>query len=225
MHRVPHSPELMRTGSNVAHWVIGTILGVAALLALVQVLPGRVDLRLWWSAGLAVLGLLFVLFLILHLGFRLLPAWIADLMEDSQQRQHLVMGLLLIAGGAAEFAVAGGRVASALPGYVWPATLVIIGVMFVLHTQHGTHEALAQSVRYHRLLGMTLVLAGLLAAANGRWPGGFLGIAWPVAQLVAAAELLAYREPPGAWWNVSNGRYPPRPRTYRSRSASPGRTV
>lgn len=96
MHRVPHSPELMRTGSNVAHWVIGTILGVAALLALVQVLPGRVDLRLWWSAGLAVLGLLFVLFLILHHGFRLLPAWIADLMEDPQQRQHLVMGLLLL---------------------------------------------------------------------------------------------------------------------------------
>lgn len=204
--RVPHPPEFLRRASTIAHRVLGGLAGVAGVLALGQGISGNSRaLHVWWSGTITVLGLLFVLFLLFHHGLRLLPAWLADLSEDPQQRQHLTMGLLIVAGGFAEFVRAQGWTTSAIAGYVWPLALVIIGILFVRHPQHGTEAALTRSVRFHRNLGLTLILAGLLAGGSVLRPAGIAMTLWPVVLIVGALLLVSYREPEGAWEDTAPG--------------------
>lgn len=200
MIRVPHSPEQLRRASNLAHWAVGMVMAVAAVLALNEAfLGGSRSLRLAWSGMVFVLGVLFSLFLLFHHGLRQLPAWLADLAEDPQQRQHLLMALLLTIGGYVEFAHAKRWTTALIWHYVWPGVLLLIGLMFVFHAQHGRHDAVSKAVRFHRMLGVALLAAGLLAGAHAYQRLVILGYLWPVALLVAAVLLIAYREPEGAW--------------------------
>lgn len=83
--------------------------------------------------------------------------------------------------------------------YAWPGVLVLIGGMFVFHAQHGSHEAVARAVRFHRLLGAVLIAAGLLAGSHALWRRLSLAYLWPLVLLLAAVLLIVYREPEGAW--------------------------
>ena len=71
--------------------------------------------------------------------------------------------------------------------------------MFLFHAQHGTSEAAARAVQQHRVLGTTLILAGLLNFVEISNGARFVAILWPIVLLVAAAQLLLYREPEGAY--------------------------
>jgi hypothetical protein len=108
------------------------------------------------------------------------------------------MGVLATVGGAAEFALAA-RGGAPVLGFVWPAALGIVGGMFVAHTQHGTHAAVDRALRYHRVLGGTLIAAALSALLDVLSPAAFWTYLWPLIVLLAASLLISYREPEGAW--------------------------
>ena len=83
----------------------------------------------------------------------------------------------------------------------WPLALVVVGVLFFTHPQHGTDEAAVKAVRIHRVLGGTFVLAGLarsIAVLSGIYKGT-VGLGWIVLIFAAAAQLIFYREPEGAY--------------------------
>ena len=64
-----------------------------------------------------------------------------------------------------------------------------------------TPEAVAESVLKHRYLGLVIALAGLFKAAEVAWHRRFkwLAFPWIALLLLAAAILLTYREPEGAY--------------------------
>jgi low temperature requirement protein LtrA len=92
--------------------------------------------------------------------------------------------------------------------YVWPAVLLLIGILFLTHPQHGTGEAVAKAVRQHRILGITAIIAGLLRVAGVVSGSTISAILWSLALLVSAAQLILYREPEGAFEPAgSHGRH------------------
>jgi len=86
--------------------------------------------------------------------------------------------------------------------------IILTGALFLFHAQHGTSEAAARAVRQHRVLGSTLIVAGLLNFIEIFSGAGFAAILWPIMLLIAAAQLLLYREPEGAYEGEgSHGRH------------------
>jgi hypothetical protein len=206
MLQVPplHTPEEMQQISNLAHQVEGAVLGLAAVIALVQA-TGRWStgpIRFLWpglilGAGIFLLGYL----LLPHHGLHhALDQW-GFIFGDPQQRQHLVLAVLITVAGAAEVLHLAGRVQAAGWAFVWPGAALVAGGLFLLHTQHGTTEAALRAGLVHRYLGVLLIASGVLKAAEVLWSARARWLAFPwVLTLFAAALLLAaYREPEGAY--------------------------
>ncbi len=193
-----HPPEVMRRGSDLGHILLGTILGLAGLLALLEslgILAGGV-FRFLWSALLFLAGASLVALLLFHHGVRKVRLAAKATWIDPQQKQHAVMGALVTLAGLVELL----RPAGILPPPSWPvlpAVLFIVGALFLAHAQHGTDEASRKAVRYHRVLGATLVIAALLRALEVMF--AFPAYLWSLAVLASAVLLLAYREPAGAY--------------------------
>lgn len=190
-----HTPDELRRASNLAHRVEGVLLLVIAVLAI----AGNVFGTAWPSIAWPVLVLMAGLLLLLAI-YPTHPVGDWPLIwHDPQQRQHTTIALALIAAGTAEFF----RSSSSALGWVRPGALALIGVLFVTHAQHGTGEAVQEAARRHRFLGVTLILAGLIAAA---WTSNIaLAVLWPVPLLAAAVQLLVYREPKGAYETAHAG--------------------
>lgn len=189
-HRISsHTPEEKRRLSNLAHSVEGILLGGVGVLAL----GGNV---VSWAAGawpmlILVAGLLL---LILIYPRHPLEDW-AAIWNDAQQRQHTLMATAVALAGAAELL----RRSSAAWGYVWPGAMLLIGALFLTHPQHGTGTAMVRAVSQHRILGLTAIAAGLLRTAEIVTRASLFALLWPLALLIAAAQLILYREPEGAY--------------------------
>jgi hypothetical protein len=186
-----HTPEESRHLSDLGHVIEGVILafvGVLALLSAFNIAP--------WAATTWPSLILFAGFALLLLIYPRHPVsdWPA-IWRDAQQRQHTIMAATICAAGAAELLKAR---YSAL-AYVWPLGLFVVGGLFLTHAQHGTGEAVRRAVWQHRLLGGTLVAAGLLHAAEIGMDSSLAGRLWPGLLLAAAAQLVFYREPAGAY--------------------------
>jgi hypothetical protein len=139
--------------------------------------------------------------MLLHHGFIGVGASLRFVMADPQQRQHFFMALLLLLAGIAETSqrLGGGE---AIPfAFVWPGSLALIGILFLVHTQHGSHEAVSWAMRVHRYLGSVLIAAGLARLGQLVWlpMASWLAFVWPVLLLLAAILLVSYREPKGAY--------------------------
>ncbi len=189
--------EKMRYWSNLGHWIIGALLavvGVLALLEILGVLGGGWAFA--WPSAAAVAGIMLPLGILSHgheeYGRELV-------LSDPQQRQHLIMGGIIFLGGLAEV-VALATGIGALQ-YAWPLGLGAVGVIFLIHPQHGTDAAAVRAVRIHRILGTTFILAGLARAATVLTDAnsGLFGFAWVILVLAAAVQLITYREPEGAY--------------------------
>ncbi|MEK6588936.1 MAG: hypothetical protein AABY97_08865 [Chloroflexota bacterium] len=186
-----HTPEEMRRRSNLGHMVEGLLLATVGVLAML----GNLGLAAWASAAWPILILIAgLLLLVLLYPSHPLSDWPA-IWSDPQQRQHTIMAAGIAAAGAAELV----RRSSPAWAYVWPAAIILIGILFLTHPQHGTGEAVAKAVRQHRILGITAIIAGLLRAANVITGTTLFAILWPLALLAAAAQLILYREPEGAF--------------------------
>jgi hypothetical protein len=191
-----HTPEELRRGSNLGHRVEGLLLAAVGGLALLD----NFGFATWASAAWPILILIAgLLLLVLLYPTHPLADWPA-IWRDPQQRQHTIMAAAIALAGATEL-VRGSNPALA---YVWPAALLIIGILFLTHAQHGTGEAVARAVRQHRVLGTTAIIAGLLRAAEFVTGTARFAVLWPLALLVAAAQLILYREPEGAFEPASN---------------------
>jgi len=119
--------------------------------------------------------------------------------SDPQQRQHLIMAVVLVVSGVAEIIA---RLTSVQwLGLVWPVGLAVIGVMFMVHTQHGTSDAARKAVMVHRILGISLVAAGIARAVQVilEESSGLWAYLWIFILLLVALQLLIYREPTGAY--------------------------
>lgn len=204
-----HTPNEMRSISDLAHSIEGAILGLAALVALVQATGqrGSGGARLIWpglilTAGIALLGYL----LLPHHGLDRARAQWTFIFRDPQQRQHLVLAFLATVGGATELLYRMGRLRGVIWLFVWPAAVAVVGLMFAAHTQHGTEEAVARAVLIHRLLGILLIATGVFKAAETLWVARarWLAFPWTITLLAAAALLVLYREPEGAY-SVEHG--------------------
>lgn len=84
---------------------------------------------------------------------------------------------------------------------MWPAAVAGVGLALLLHTQHGTGDAVARAVTVHRLLAGVFIAAGIARATEvlRDTRAGLLRYAWGAILLVAAGILFTYREPPGAY--------------------------
>lgn len=198
-----HSPQEMRFLSNLGHWIEGGILAGVALIALLRVsgFLGDTVSKYLWPGFVLLAGVTLAAFMLLHHGLaRVGPSW-EFVTSDPQQRQHFVMALLLFGAGAAELLRESRGATGSGWGFVWPAVLVVIGILFMVHKQHGNEAAVSWAATVHRYLGLLLVSAGLARAAEvmfnstARW----LAFSWAVLLLLSALLLLAYREPQGAY--------------------------
>lgn len=198
-----HTPEEMRTLSNVGHWIEGGIIAIVGFLALLeatQYLPSDSS-TFAWPAFVLLAGLALPAYMLLHHGLDRVRASWRFVMGDSQQRQHFFMAVLLLVAGLAEMSQrmrGGGAVSFDL---VWPMALGAIGGLFLVHTQHGSHEAVSWAMRVHRYLGLVLIAAGLARLGQLVWlsMAPWLAFVWPVLLLLAAILLVSYREPAGAY--------------------------
>lgn len=186
-----HTPEEQRRLSNLGHILEGLLLGAVGVLALLNSLGLAAWAAMAWPSLTLVAG---VALLILIYPRHPVSDWPA-IWRDPQQRQHTIMAAAIALAGAAELLPRG----SPVWAYVWPGVMFIIGGMFLTHAQHGTSEAAAKAVRQHRILGLTVVAAGLLRSAELITGASLLAILWPLALLAAAAQLILYREPEGAY--------------------------
>lgn len=196
----PHAPHERRMLSNIGHWVEGGVLAVSGGLALLDAIrpglgwPARWSARFSLGAGL-VLGGGILAGTLHHGGPR------AYLRHEHQDLEHIKMAGVIAAGALVETRNPAGR--GRLGG---AASLAAIGAMFLEHEQHGTGDALEQSLATHRRLGMSLVAAGAAKAADAlRLPGPWR-LAWPLAALAVAVQLIAYREPEGAYEDEPDAR-------------------
>lgn len=195
-----HTAAELRQFSNLGHVVEGILLGAVALVALAQAFGYRRTGRArYLLPGLLVTaGLFLPAMLLVHPTLEIMWAHARIALIDLQQKQHFAMALLLLGSGVAEtFAVRGRQHGLRT---VWPIALMVIGVLFLIHPQHGTDAAMRVAGLIHRWLGLLCIASGAmlllgLRRVKQRWPR----ILAPVLLLIAAALLIVYREPPGAY--------------------------
>ena len=186
-----HTPEEMRRLSNLGHIVEGALFAIVGVLALLGNLGTFTWVSLTWPilvlfSGIVLLFLLYPLHPISEWGL----IW-----RDAQQREHTIIAAAVAIAGVAELLSSAIRALS----YVWPAAIILTGGVFLFHAQHGTSEAAARAARQHRNLGTTFILAGLLNFVEIISGTMFAAILWPIVLLIAAVQLLLYREPEGAY--------------------------
>ena len=186
-----HTPDEMRRLSNLGHLVEGSLTAAVGVLALLATLTAAEWPNSAYAGLMAGAG---VLLLILLYPRHPVSDWGA-IWRDPQQREHTIMATALVLAGVAEL-VAAGRPPL---GFTWPAALVLIGLLFLTHAQHGSGEAMAQAVRRHRWIGASGIAAGVLRFLSVLRPAVVWDVLWAVAVLAVAAQLLLYREPEGAF--------------------------
>lgn len=197
-----HTPDEMRQIVNVAHVMEGLVIGVAAIAMIVETRAPSRSARLIWPAIMAAAGVGLLLFLFVpHHGLALATTQWNFVLGDPQQRQHVVIAMLIAVAGAVELQRGRERLPALAWGFVWPVALGTIGVLFLVHEQHGTAEAVAIAIRVHRYLGISFLAAGTLSAigASRSQSSRWIKLATAAALLVTASLLIAYREPPGAY--------------------------
>ncbi len=198
-----HNAEELRQLSTYAHWVIGYIFLAVFIFALLEslgVLKSEKS-RYIWPAFASLAGIFLVPYLLLHHGLDKVGATLQVFRNDAQQMQHLIMGILILIASGIELLHRANKLPAKAFGLAFPIALVIIGLMFLFHPQHGSHEAMMQSMRYHTWLGSVIILTGLLRGtevlAGVKQP--WLRYAWLVPLLITSMMLITYSEPEGAY--------------------------
>lgn len=226
-----HTAEEMRQISDLAHWIEGAVVMLAAVLAIWGATSAsraagngiRPDAESpSWAIVILGAGIVLTFFLVFpHHGINRAREQWKFVFGDPQQRQHVVIAALLIAGAASEVLYRTRRGFPRLLAYLWPASAGSIGLLFALHTQHGTTESVARAVLLHRALAFLFIGAALIRAAQILSGGDlsprsryrWLSMTWPALLLAASVLLLSYREPVGAFGAPhSTGTVSPHPR-------------
>ena len=171
----------------------GVLLASVGVLALLS----NIDVATWAATVWRVLALLAgVALLIILYPPHPVSEW-QLIWRDPQQRQHTMIAVVVVLASTAELAQANAGIT--VFEYVWPIALIFIGALFMMHTQHGHGDAVHRAVLRHRILGITVIVAGLLRLLEIIIRSDTLALLWPIVLLIAAFQLLIYREPEGAF--------------------------
>lgn len=201
------TPEQLQWISNLAHWIEGGMFGVVAVIALLQAFgyANSKGAQYIWPALVFVAGLFLPAYILLQRGLDEIAVTSAAVIRDPQQREHFLMAFMLLMAGLAEIVHRARGARTKWFGLVAPSAFIIIGFLFFIHTEYGTPDAIAESVRKHRYFGLVIALAGLFKAAEVLWRRRFkwLAFPWIVLLFIAALLLITYREPPGAYRSFS----------------------
>lgn len=202
-----HTADEMREISNLVHRIEGTLLGAAAIVALAHAGGLGRSGRWRYLSPAILLGAGLVLLVILLFPTHGLNTAVDQwrfIFATPQQVQHVYLSTLWIAGGTAELLAR----RTALPRSTWglgmPLSIVVSGLLFFLHPQHGTGKAVEHALSVHREIGAALITAGGLRLVQAFFGDGDrrvsrLGYAWAFALLVGAVLLTTYHEPAGAY--------------------------
>ncbi len=175
-----HTPEEMRQLSNLDHIVEGALFAIVGLLALL----GNLGIFTWVSSAWPILVLISgIVLLCLLYALHPVSEW-GLIWRDAQQREHTIIAVAVAIASVAQL------LRSAIPvlSYVWPAAIILTGSLFLFHAQHGTSEAAARALQQHRVLGSTLIAAGLLNLIETVNGAGFAAILWPIVLIIAAVQ-------------------------------------
>lgn len=201
-----HTPEEIVMLSNAAHIAEGILLLVLAGILTAQAF-GKLQ-KSWQRYLLPGIGLLASLtlggFLFFDHAGELVKAWRA-INADMQQKQHLYMGTLIGLGSVAEFFAIKRKLK--LLHLAFPVAVAIIGILFLVHPQHGTTELAERALLIHRIVGSALIAGALAKAVSVFYPKlqKVLLLITALAFAVSGGLFIAYREPP---MDMSNGGAP-----------------
>ena len=176
------------------------LVGLLALLQAFGYAQSR-GVQYVWPGLILVAGVFLPVFILLQRGIGDIGTTWNLVVRDPQQREHFAMAVLLLAAGLAEVLLRTKKSRAAILKFVAPVALAIIGVLFFVHTEYGTPEAVAEAARKHTYMGLAILLSGLFKGADVLWRKRFAWLAFPwiAMLLVAALLLITYREPPGAY--------------------------
>jgi len=198
--------------SNFAHLVEGIIFGLVAIIALTQAWGYfRNGWKQYVWPGLIIFaGLFLFLFLVFHHGLDNVGITWNFILTYPQQQQHLAISILLIIAGVSEILFMTGFSKNFLLKLIWPAALIIIGLLFLIHPQHGTDVAVRLATTIHNFLGTILILTGILRGidvgsklSHIRW----FSFLWIILLFIVAILLMIYREPEGAYREIPSHYY------------------
>lgn len=199
------TPEHLRESSNLAHTVEGALLLAAATIAVTQAL-GRFRggwREQLWPALLMGAGMFLLVYLPSHHGIDAVPSVLRYAAGDAQQRQHFLLAALALVGGGGAFLARRARRrarSGAVQDAAFSIALVAIGLVFLLHPQHGTTDAVSRARVLHLIIGSLFLTTGAMHLWSTLRPASrALALAWPVMLALTGASLLFYREPPGAY--------------------------
>lgn len=191
-----HTPEELVQLSNAAHIAEGVVLTIIAILVIAQAFG---YLQKTWQRylvpGIALLASLILAGFLFVDHYNELPRAWHWVMTDMQQQQHFWIGLIL--GITSIAAIVGLKLKQKWLELSLPAAFVVIGILFLVHPQHGADAEAAKGLMIHRVVGTSLIIAGF-AAASGfflkQWRK-VLAVVTGVALIVSAGALMLYREP------------------------------
>lgn len=203
-----HTPDELRFSSTLVHWIIGGVFATVATLSLAQIRGYLRGKTAEYLSPILILttSIILLLYLSFHHGLEQVGSVWQIVLIDPQQRQHVLMGTLFIIASLAELR-SRMKKSGMLWRFVWPAVTVIIGVMFLLHPQHGTREAIEYASTFHTYLGISLTLAGSFLGVEVLWgkKQRWLSVSWIAFLFLSSILLLLYREPEGTYTiDVSN---------------------
>jgi hypothetical protein len=203
------TPEQLQFISNIGHTIEGVLFAIVALIALLQALGYAKwkGAQYMWPSLIVVAGVFLPAYILLQRGFDQIGISWNPVINDPQQRQHIFMAMLLVIAGASEIMVRAKTVQGRLWKFVAPGSLLAIGVTLLFHTQYGTPEAVAEAMRKHHYQGASVILVAVLRAADILWRPRLKWLAYPwiIALFIAAALLISYREPYGAYRTLPAG--------------------
>lgn len=191
-----HTPQELVQLSNAAHVAEGIVLAIIGILVIAQ---GFGFLQKAWRRYLVptvalAASLLLAAFLFVDHLTELPRAW-HWITTDMQQQQHLLIAVILfIASMAALVSI---KFKQKWLGAALPVAFAAIGVVFLIHPQHGTGSEAVRALLIHRVAGTSLILAGLALAGTmfwSRWRKVTAVIAGALL-IVSAGLFVSYREP------------------------------
>ena len=193
-----HDPKKGSGGlsSEQVHWLYGGVIlaGSAVLLAEESGAFNAPKLRYGVPIAVLAAGGLLAIDPLLH-GSNAPKDYAAE------TKQHLFIAGVLLTVGAIDLAHEAGWLEHWTWGLALPAGMVAAGLRFFFHAQHGAPSKHALLTSQHRILGTTLVVAGIakglsMVPRSGtdelRWPGFSTG--WLLPFALVGAELLLYTE-------------------------------
>lgn len=199
------TPEHLRESSNLAHTVEGALLLAAATIAAAQAL-GRLRggwREQLWPALLMGAGIFLLVYLPAHHGIDAIPSVLRYAAGDAQQRQHFLLAALALLGGGGAFLARRARRhgrGGVAHDAAFSIALAAIGLVFLLHPQHGTTDAVHRARALHLIIGGLFVTTGAAHLWSTLRPASrALTLLWPAMLALTGASLLLYREPPGAY--------------------------